>query len=193
VSARYHVYTNDGAGGPIDYDTPVGDTDQLSFLTSVLGQPSDNRFGVRAYDDVTGHEELNADAVVRIVVDGDGVDITLQPAAPIALRARAVADGTVKVSWSYDPAAPGGLPTGFRVWVTLGTVVNFGNPPAATLAFLGPVYHEVEVESLTDGATYAVGVRAYNAAAEEPNTNQVLVVADATGPDPVDDLAGTTA
>ena len=42
----------------------------------------------------------------------------------------------------------------------------------------------------TDGTTYTIGVRAYNATAEEMNTNAVTVTAIATGPAQVDGLVG---
>ena len=44
-----------------------------------------------------------------------------------------------------------------------------------------------------DGVTYVIGVRAYNATAEEPNTMTVTVTADATGPEPVDSLTAVAA
>jgi hypothetical protein len=39
--------------------------------------------------------------------------------------------------------------------------------------------------------TYTIGVRAYNATAEESNSNTVIVTADATGPAAVGALTGT--
>ena len=42
-----------------------------------------------------------------------------------------------------------------------------------------------------NGTTYTIGVRAYNATAEEPNTNTVNVTALSVGPTAVIDLTAT--
>ena len=41
-----------------------------------------------------------------------------------------------------------------------------------------------DLSGLANGTTYTIGVRAYNATAEEPNTTTVTCTADSTGPRP---------
>ena len=56
--------------------------------------------------------------------------------------------------------------------------------PAATVLYASSIAGTfvANIGPLSDGATYAIGVRAYNATAEEPNMTTVTVTADATGP-----------
>jgi hypothetical protein len=87
---RYQVYGNTGsptANDPINYTTPLAAVDALSWVTPPLSYPGDWRLGVRAYDSVTGLEELNLDAAVEIILDSAGNDISNRPLAPIGLRA----------------------------------------------------------------------------------------------------------
>jgi len=64
--------------------------------------------------------------------------------------------------------------------------------PAATVLFTTGIANTfgVNLAGLVNGMTYTIGVRAFNAVAEEPNTYTVSVTADATGPGPVDSLSG---
>jgi hypothetical protein len=182
------VYANSGTGDPIDYDVAISSTANLFFVTTPLAVPGVWRFGVRAYSLVTELEEQNLDAAVTIVLNAGGVDISQQPKAPTSLRAHATAGGAIRVEWSYNTLNPIPVPTGFHVY--LGTGTPDYTSPAATVSFTSSVggSYYVDLPDQTDGVTYAIGVRAYNAAAEEPNTNTVLVTADATGPGAVTSL-----
>ena len=186
----YSIYANDGAGGLIDYSTPIGATQGLTFSPPALAYAGDHEFGVRVSSLLTGLEERNLDAMVRILLDSTGADITNRPVAPVALRAFARANGAIRVEWAYplvtDPAK---RPTGFKVY--LGSPSVSYASAVATVTYSGGVIHSADIAGLADGTTYAVGVRAYNGSAEEPNTSSVSVTADATGPTAVVGLTAT--
>ena len=80
-------------------------------------------------------------------------------------------------------------PTGFNVYCTAGDAVSYA-APSAVVAFSTGIRNAfvVNLPGLADGTAYAIGVRAYNATAEEPNTVAVSATADATGPAAVDVL-----
>jgi len=102
VGTSYHVYAGDGAGGPVDYATPLATVAGTTWASPPLAMPSDNKFAVRAFDDVTGLEESNVDAQVRIRVDAAGNDISGLPNAPLGLAARPTANGGARVTWAYE-------------------------------------------------------------------------------------------
>lgn len=194
MAINYRVYSNDAAGGPVDYSSPIGTTAALSFSPPALAAPSDNWFGVRAFDTVSGLEELNTDARVRILIDAAGNDITALPNAPSHLAALALAGGAARVTWSFNPAAWYGQspPASFKVWLTAGASVNYAVSPATTAAYVrGRLIYTADLSGLSHGTLYSVGVRATNATGDEANTTQVQVTGNATGPDGVDDLAAT--
>ena len=142
------------------------------------------------YDDATGSEELNSDAVVRIVVDGSGNDVTNRPAPPQGLTARPTKAGGVRLTWAYPRKPAGGVPTLFDVFLNAGSVVNWAASPVHTEGYAGGFY-SVDIPGLSDGVTYAVGVRARNASGSSANTDSLTFAADATAPSPVDSLSGT--
>jgi len=195
MATHYHVYANDHAGGAVDYGTVVATVTggTVTYAAAALALSSDTTFAVRAFDSVTGYEEENVDCRVRIVVDGSGTDVTARPNAPYGLSARATAGGGAVAEWAYNAANQGGAPTGFKVWLTVGTTPNYGVSPSATIAYsTGTPYFRAELTGLSDATEYVVAVRAYNASGNETNTTATaLVTGDSTGPDAVDDLAAT--
>lgn len=187
----YHVYANAGAGGPIDYATPIGDTTGTSWTVAGGLGPGTWSFGVRAYDAATGLEEENLDCATTIVIDTGGNDISNRPMPPNGLRAFATAGGGLRVEWHYPPTSGALAPTGFHVYVGIGSPDY--SSPTATIGFNTAIQNTFVANlALTGGTTYEVGVRAYNAIGEETNTVVVSVAADATGPGTVDSLTATT-
>lgn len=187
MATSYTIYGNDGLGGPIDYSTPIGTTSSLTFSPAALALPSDNSFAVRATDGT--HEETNVDARVRIVLDASGNDVTAVPRAVSLLSAIPTAGGSIRVDWVHAPGQ-GPAPAGYKVWATIGLAVNYAASPNATVGTLGgQARFSATVPGLT-ASPYAVGVRAYNAAGDDGNTNFVIVTPLATGPTDVDSLAG---
>jgi hypothetical protein len=192
MSIEYHVYGNTGAGDPIDYSLPLATLSGVSWNSGSLTFPGTWSFGVRAYDTVSGLEEQNLDCAISIILDSNGNDITNRPLPPTAIRAFATAAGSIRVEWYYPPSAGLKGPTGFNVYTGTGGIPSYGSP-AAIVAFSTGIANTF-VSNLTgfiDGTTYTIGVRAYNATAEESNGNTVAVTADATGPAAVGALTGT--
>lgn len=101
----------------------------------------------------------------------------------------------MRVEWGYPISgtqARATAPTGFHVYIGTGGAPSYGSP-AATVLFTSGIINSfgASLTGLTGGTTYQIGVRAYNAVAEEPNTAFVSVTADSAGPAPVDSLTGT--
>jgi hypothetical protein len=185
----YNIYANTGQGDAINYVTPIATTTNTTWTSSSLAYPGDWKFAVRAYN-IFG-EEKNLDCMVEIILDSSGNDITLRPLPPLALRAFPTAGGGVRVEWAYANVQPAKVPTGFHVYIGSPTP-NYGSP-AATVSYSSAIAGSfvANLTGLTSGTTYAVGVRPYNATAEEPNTITVSVTADSTGPAPVVGLTAT--
>jgi hypothetical protein len=184
----YTVYSNTGAGDPINYSDPIDVTAGLTYTTGPLSFPSTWSFGVRASWAISGLQEQNVDAVTTIVLNALGQDITNTPPAPIGLRAFATAGGTIRVEWTEPPTSTAKTPVGFHVYLGSPTV-NYGTIAATVLFSTGLAGSFVaNIGPLTNGTTYLVGVRAFNAVSEETNTNTVSVTADGTGPSAVVDL-----
>lgn len=193
MTIQYRIYQGDSSGGPVDYTSIVTSTTSLSAALSPLSPGTTTKFGVRAYDTVSGVEEKNTDATVEITVDGSGDDATNRPYAPAQLRVFAGPGGTATVEWSYPYLDAARLPTGFRVYV--GTPSVSYASPAATVAWGGggprPRTFRASLSGLSDGVSYQVGVRAYNASGEEPNATVATVVGRSTAPASVDGLASS--
>jgi hypothetical protein len=194
MSTSYNVYANSGVGDPINYTSPVAVVaNGTLWNTAALPAGGDYRFGVRAFDTITGLEEQNIDCVVEIVLDANGKDITNQPVPPIGMRAFATEGGGIKVEWFHVRTDRSRDPVGFNVYVGVGGTPDY-EQPAAIVAYSSAVMNTwyAVLSGLTDGTSYAIGVRAYNWAAEETNDSTVIVVAKVTGPMPVVGLIATT-
>ena len=176
MAIRYHVYSNDLAGGPVDYGTPVADVATPGYVSAPLPFGSDATFAVRAYDDVTGLEEKNIQARVNVVTGPAGEDLSDRPSPVPYVAAYGRTEGVVFVAW---PAAPfGPPPDGYRVYA--GTPAVSYASPVATVAF-APLTdrYGVELTGLTPGATYEFAVVAYRGGATATG-----VVASAVSPGP---------
>lgn len=186
MATEYHIYKNDGLGGAIDYGTIHATVAVLTWDTAALTAGT-WRFGVRAFDTVSGLEEANVDAAVEIVIDVSLADISAVPQAPIALSAVATANGGCHLVWAY-PRGSEVTPEGFHVY--LGTpVIDYLNLVDSVLA-TGATQYSVDLAGLTDGAIYQIAVRAFSfAGLEEQNTVTTTITADATPPANVANLA----
>jgi hypothetical protein len=207
MPTHYHIYKNDFAGGPVDFGAVYATASASPAALPALPAPCDATFAVRAFDTVTGLEDGNTDCRVRIVRSASGADVTGRPNAPGHLRAFAEG-GKVVVRWSYapggqgggmpghgdEPPGTGGAPATFKVWATVGAVVDHAATPAAVVPYRRRVHVFEAALTLAPATTYAIGVRASNAVADEPNTVAVsLTTPAATGPAAVDELSGAAA
>ena len=186
----YHVYANTGAGDPINYSLAIDTTSGLTYTASPLSYPGTWSFGVRAFYVISGLEEQNLDCCVTIILDANGDDVTNRPPPTTVLRAFPLAGGAIRAEWIYPPTYGPKTPTGFHVYTGVGAL-SYATPTATVAWGTGIANSFVtNMTGFTDGTTYTVGVRAFNATAEETNTNTVTVTAIATGPAPVDGLVG---
>jgi hypothetical protein len=192
MAINYHVYSNTGAGDPINYSSPIDTTANLTFTTAALAHPGTWSFGVRAFDTVSGLEESNVDAVVTIVLSATGVDITNTPPSPLGLRAFAIQNAGIRAEWTSPPTTPAKAPTSFNIYSGIGTP-DFTTPIANILASSGLANSFVAnlTSGFTGGTTYAIGVRAVNATGVDQNTNFVSVTVSSTGPTAVLSLTAT--
>jgi hypothetical protein len=190
MSVSYHVYSNDGLGGPVDYTSIVATTALLVHPVGPLDYGSDWTFAVRAYDTVSALEERNADARVRILVSAAGADLAGLPNAPSGLGVRATAGGGATVRWTYNPRGQGAPPTGFRVYVGTPTP-SFGSPAATVPYAAGASTFSASLSGLSDGTDYQAAVRSYNASGEESNTSAASFTAASVGPAPVSGLTAS--
>ena len=75
MSTGYHIYSNTGAGDPINYTSPVATITSPATTTwssSALTHPGTWSFGVRAFDTVSGLEERNLDCKAeRAILDSE--------------------------------------------------------------------------------------------------------------------------
>jgi hypothetical protein len=221
MSVAYNVFVNDGMGGPVNYGSPIATISPSSIITastdafptdraptdfgplmatlaattwtsSALAFPGDYTFAVRAFDTVTGYEELNVDCRTRLILNSSGLDITAQPNAPTNVSAITTANGGVRVDWHYSPIGQNGAPTGFLVYMTAGSTPGYGGSPVSVPYAVGQPSFTTTFAGLTDATTYTVSVRATNATATEPNvTAFATFIADATPPTVVDGLTAT--
>jgi hypothetical protein len=187
---RYHIYTGDNEGGPVDYTRPAGESDTPSFDLA-LAHPGITQVSVRAYDTITGYEESNVDAIV-IKLDAAGRDVSIEPPAPLALTATPKGLDGVTVSWLYlgQPGKP--EPEMFNIYMNEGDIINYDIDPVMIVPYSSSAgrYSE-DLSGLIGGTTYSIGVRAEIGFAEEDNTVQVQVMAKGSPPLNVTGLAAT--
>lgn len=182
---------NTGAGDAVNFTTPAATVSGLSWTSPALAAPGTWKLAVRAFDTVSGLEEANVDCAVTVVLNASAQDVTGQPAAPVGLRAFSLAGGSVRLEWFYPVVNRAKVATGFHVYTGSGAP-NYSTP-IQTVAFASGIANAfaTTLTGLADGAVLTIGVRAFNATAEETNTMTVNVTADATGPSAVDSLTGT--
>ena len=191
MSTEYHVYTNSGAGDPINYTSPVATVSTLTWTSSALSYPGVWSFNVRAFDTVSRLEEQNRDCAVTIILGTSGQDITNQPLPPVGLRAFPWSGGMIRVEWPYPVVNRATVPTGFHVYIGSGGTPDYSSP-AATVSFEQAVAKTfvANLTGLADGITYTIGVRSFNAVSEEQSTFTVSATANATGPSAIAQLTG---
>jgi hypothetical protein len=191
MAIAYYIYTNTGAGDPINYSKPAATVSTLTWPSPTLSFPGSWSFGVRAFDTVSGLEEQNLDCSVTVTLSTSGQDVTNQPMPAVGIRAFPMAGGSIRVEWPYPVVNRARVPTGFNVYIGTGGTPNYSSPVATVLFAAGIANSFVcNLPGLSGGTTYTIGVRAYNAITEESNTNTVTVTANATGPSPVVQLTG---
>jgi hypothetical protein len=192
IETGYNIYANDGWGGPIIYAVPIATVYDTSWTSPALAAPGSFKFGVRAFGAASNLEECNLDASVQLDLDALGADVTWVPLPPLGVRALPLAGGRLRVEWNSPAMGSRRRPTGFRVYAQPDDLTDYTTPAAVTpfATDLSGTF-AVEIGPLTDGACYAIGVRAYNANGEEQNSNTIRVMIDGQPPSPIDALLAT--
>ena len=158
MATAYHIYTNTGAGDPINYASPVATVSALTWTSSALSYPGTWSFGVRAFDTVSGLEEQNLDC-----------SVTMRLARPVKTSptSRSLPSASGLFPWRADryessglirsSIAPGCRPDSTS---TLGLVVRLTTrrPPRPSCSTQGIANSFVaNLTGLTDGTTYTIG------------------------------------
>jgi hypothetical protein len=218
LATGYHIYSNAGSG-PINYNTPIATVYGLTWTSGPLAFPDTWMFGVRAFDGDGEEQNLDCAITLILDGSGHDITNRPKPPFGLrafalaggAIRAEwsynvinpspvptgfHVYLGTVQTGVLF-PVSPlsSGLrgkwrPGSVRWRGAVGSGMNYGSP-AVTVSFQSAIAGTfvANIPGLMNGVVYSVGVRAYNAVAEEPNTSTVSVTADSVGPSPVVSLA----
>lgn len=185
----YCVYSNTGAGDPIDYDVPIATLTTTTYTTAALAHPGTWSFAVRAGNNF-GIEQ-NLDCAVTFLLSASGVDISNIPPPPAGLRAFPMPLGAIRVEWSAAPTTGPRQPVGYHVYLGTTGTPNYSSIVATVLWTTNIANSFVSnIPGLIGGTTYTVGVRAYNATGEEANTQVTSVVPISSGPTAVTNLVG---
>lgn len=176
MTTSYRIYSNHGTGGPVDFSSPVATTSDPAYDSGPLGVSTDTTFVVRAYDLGTGLEQAGSEARARVVVGPDGSDLSGLPNAPHALVLSPSQGGGGRVSWAYAPAEGFGPPTGFRVFLGPGPVVDYSSPAATVPYTRGRVGYSCVLPGPPTLTACTAAVRSCNAAGAEGNSNTVTGV-----------------
>jgi hypothetical protein len=189
VPIIYHVYMNSGHADPINYATSIAKVTGLSWTSGLLPAPGDYKLGVRAYDSRSSLEEQNVDAVVEVVLDAGGKDITHVPPPPLGLRALPLAGRRIRVEWASCCSDRSRVPLGFHIYLGTGITPDYSKP-VATVAMSDQRQGRfaADLGNMTDAITYLIGIRAFNAVGEETNTIVLFAKADGDPPSVVDSL-----
>ena len=184
MAVVYDVFWNAGAAdAPIDYSTPLASgLTALTFSTRALARSSTYLFGVRARDTITGLSESNVDAVVKVVIDANGNDVSAQPLPAHHLTALPLAAGKLQIEWAYPYRQPNPKPKGFRVYIGTGPAPDYSAPVATASYLQGQLVFRTTIGPLVGGQAYTIGVRAFTSAVEETNTDTISATPISQGP-----------
>jgi hypothetical protein len=186
----YQIYSNGGAGGPVDYSNAIGTVTGTSYSAGPLSVSNAYCFAVRAMDTTAGLLETNTQANVWVRLDALGNDIGQVPNAPFAPVARATSSGGCLVAWSYLGTSRANAPTFFLVYLTQGSTPLLTSP-AATVTYLpGVSGYSFQLSGLLDGIAYIVSVVSQGPSGAKSVVASTTLVGDSTPPGDVDTLAG---
>ncbi len=173
MAIGYHIYGNNGAGGPVNDSTPIGTTSSLTIVLGPFAPSTDNTFLVRAYDTTTGLEEANTEALVRLMIGPDGHDKEGLPNPPHALTVSDAQNGGCRITWAYAPDWESGVPSGFNVYMSAGHVVDTTSVSAVVIYSSGVVGYSCLLPGPFSWTTYTVLVRSFNVVGTETNSQSL--------------------
>ncbi len=113
---------------------PIATTSGLTYTVGPLAAPSDNTFAVRAFDTISGIEEANTDARVRIILDAAGNDVTARPNSVVGLSATADGGGDLLGELGLRHDGAGGATLDFQRHLGGRTHALTREPPSPRLS-----------------------------------------------------------
>ena len=161
TSLCYHVYANTGSGDAINYSVCLATVAGQSWTSPALRAPATTSWACGPLIPRAGLEEQNVDAVVELILDAAGNDVTGVPAPPLGLRALPIAGGRVRVEWTYPGGQPSRQPLGFHVYLGTGDLLRTTPFPSPRWPGRARGYgcFSAELASLGDGSPRSIAVR----------------------------------
>ena len=181
-----------GQDGEMNYDDIQAVMGLNDSQVSIEGQnlpPSTTWHYVRRQVSGCGLESDDSPECI-VVIDSNGDMLGSTPNAPQDLIAEKLAGGKIKLRWRYSRLAEEITPTGFHIYIDSGDGFDFETPDATVAYGAGGIGEFSWTSgSLTHGRQYRFCVRSYREdGGESQNTNSVVAVPDAEGPDAITGL-----
>lgn len=164
------VYVGDVAGGPVDYSAIFAETAADALTLPPLNPGESRRVAVRFYDSDTGLEELNTDAQITLLINNDGLDISVIPPGPAGLVVRDTGPGAALVTWQYNYLSDDVVPEYWDVYATPGDIPDYAVPVASVPHDSLKIRFSYELTGYAPGVAVAVAVRSRRGDAHDPNT-----------------------
>jgi hypothetical protein len=184
--AGYDLYRGSGSGPEsIDYAQAFARAGPgvREVQTEPLEAGTVHWFGIRPVD-ARGIESPITQSEARIELDVSGARVPDRPAGVLALEARAMPLGVVRLAWRYRPGITGVVPEAFRIFGDGGGTIDYGSPLGEVSFETGRVAYAATVEGLASGIEHQLAVRAVTQGEvwdEQPATARVTPDADAPG------------
>jgi hypothetical protein len=190
--AGYDLYHASGSGPEcIDYSEPFARVGPAvrEIEMDPLAAETVHWFGIRPVD-ARGIQSPITQSEARLEVDASGARVPDRPAGVLALEARTMSLGVVRLAWLYRPGITGVVPQAFRIFGDGGSgTIDYGSPLGEVSYETGRKAYAVTVEGLASGVEHQLAVRAIGQG--EVWDNQPAVVAatpDANAPGEVNAL-----
>jgi len=194
--AGYDLYLASGAGPDVlDYADPwlrVGPS-VAEAETDALAAGAVHWFGIRPVD-ADGRQSPVTQNEVRLELDADGAPVPDRPAAPVALCAKPLPLGQVRLRWHYRIGHTAVAPEAFRIFGDGGTgIIDYETPLGEVTFRTGQTSYAWTSSVLAPDLDHQLTVRAVAAGDVWDETPAVvLITPDASPPGTVDALTAET-
>jgi len=194
TQGSFQLYRGAGYIDGIDYNRIVATRSTKELLTvpgHLSHAPNSNYFYAVRCASATGKEELGTMAVIRLSLDEQGSRLLARPNQVRALRAEAIADGCIRVSWWYWPLAQQKPPSHFAIFGDNGSGTIDYNESLSEVTYDGGCFYSYISAAGQDGQTYRFGVRSVAEDGTDDNSQMfVSAVVDLTGPAGIEGVRG---
>lgn len=187
MATRYRIYNK------ANRSTPIADVSGTTWEAPPLGASETREYLIRTFDSISGLEDQNTDATIRIRSDALGNDVSDAPDRPAALWVEASSPTSVVVRWAWPYLRDWRKPTEFHVWVQAAGSINYALTPDAEVSFdESAVSYRAEITGLTASTAYKVAVRAVNDTGSDDEDNPKDVTTPAASSLEPEDVTTTT-